>query len=36
MVCPDKKIMMNYYYAEEIFELSLLLEIGSLFTKSTK
>jgi len=31
MVCPDKKIMMNYYYAEEIFELNLLLEAGSLF-----
>ena len=32
MVCPDKKIeMMNYYYTEEIFELSLLIAIGSLF-----
>ncbi len=32
MVCPDKKFeMMNYYYQEEIFELSLLIAIGSLF-----
>ncbi len=31
MVCPDKKIQMNYYYTEEIFELSLLIAIGSLF-----
>lgn len=32
MVCPDKKFeMKNYYYTEEMFELSLLIAIGSLF-----